>query len=85
MTTIPLTDEQLTEIRARHERTTHPDWRATTDVGRLLAEVTRLREENKSLAADAAVTRADRRDRAAAMLQQIRFEMAEDPTAAKEG
>ncbi|OKI16591.1 hypothetical protein [Streptomyces sp. CB03911] len=78
----PLADQQLADIRARHEASTHPDWRGQTDVGRLLAEVARLREENRSLAADAEVTRARRRDRAAALLQQIRYEAAH---AAEEG
>lgn len=41
--TTPLTGQQLTEITARFEATTHPGWRDTTDLGRVLAEVRRLR------------------------------------------
>ncbi len=43
--TTPLTDGQLTAIRAQHERTTHPGWRSSTPVGKLLAELDRLRAE----------------------------------------
>jgi hypothetical protein len=40
----------LADIRARHERTTHPDWRDDTDTGQLLAEVDRLRAERDQFA-----------------------------------
>lgn len=35
----------LAAIRARFEQTTHTDWRADTDMGRVLAEIDRLRAE----------------------------------------
>ncbi|MCX4751743.1 hypothetical protein OG455_41730 [Kitasatospora sp. NBC_01287] len=44
-TPTPLTDQQLAAIRTRHEQTTHPAWRSDTDLGRVLAEVDRLRAE----------------------------------------
>jgi hypothetical protein len=43
--TVPPPDQELADIRARFERTVHPDWRDDTDIGRLLAEVDRLRAE----------------------------------------
>lgn len=35
--------DRVEAIRQRHEATTRPEWRETTDVGVLLAEVDRLR------------------------------------------
>jgi hypothetical protein len=46
---VPLPDQDLADIRHRHEQTTNPQWRARNDVGRLLAEVDRLRAENARL------------------------------------
>jgi hypothetical protein len=47
--TAPLSDELLATIRAELERTTDPDWRPHTTIGKLLAEVDRLRAETDSL------------------------------------
>lgn len=35
----------LDAIRARFEQTTHPEWRAETDMGRVLTEIDRLTAE----------------------------------------
>lgn len=47
----PLSPEREQQIRAEFERTTHPDWRDTTTVGVLLAELDRLRAELAKLRA----------------------------------
>jgi hypothetical protein len=69
--TEPLTDQQIAEIRAYHERTTHPDWMPATHVGQLLAEVTRLRADLASYQAESAQYDRDH-ERLSAELKQAR-------------
>jgi uncharacterized coiled-coil DUF342 family protein len=41
--------DRLSQIRAEHERTTHPDWRDATTVGVLLTELDRAEAETADL------------------------------------
>lgn len=49
MTTTPPAGQQLADIRARFEASTHPNWRDATDVGLLLAELDRVRARAETI------------------------------------